>query len=300
MISICIPVYNYDAGKLIEDLVQQAISSEINIEINILNDGSGISFTQIMRSWSGGVVNYFEFTNNAGRVHARNLLISKSNFENILFLDCDVQLIFENYLESYVQEIIKGYQVITGGTVYQKSFPGKQYSLHWAYGHYMQKNHFNNKDINPYRSFMTNNFLIQKDISKAIGFNESIKNYGHEDTIFGFELEKRNIGIKHINNPVLHASFDTNEIFLAKTRQSVENLSIVNNILGEKNLSNISLIQFYKKIKRYKLMPLFKISTKVLMPIIHKLLIRGKGGIKMLQFYKLLAYVKSNTGEQNL
>lgn len=297
MISICIPVYNYDAGKLIADLVQQASLSEINIEINILNDGSEISFTQKMRKWSGGVLNYFELTNNAGRVHARNLLISKSNFENILFLDCDVQLISENYLDIYKQEIVKGYQVITGGTVYPKCFPGKNNSLHWAYGNYMQKNHFNNKIINPYRSFMTNNFLIHKDIAKAIGFNDSIKNYGHEDTIFGFELEKRNIGIKHINNPVLHASFDSNEIFLDKTRQSVENLLIVNNILGEENLSNISLIQFYKKIKRYKLVLLFKISFKVLTPIIHKLLVNGKGGIKMLQFYKLLIYVKSNTEE---
>ena len=49
MISICIPVYNYDAGKLIADLVLQASLSEINIEINILNDGSEISFTQKMR-----------------------------------------------------------------------------------------------------------------------------------------------------------------------------------------------------------------------------------------------------------
>ncbi len=101
MISICIPVYNYDAGKLIADLVLQASLSEINIEINILNDGSEISFTQKMRKWSGGVFNYSELTNNAGRVHARNLLISKSNFENILFLDYDVQLISENYLDIY-------------------------------------------------------------------------------------------------------------------------------------------------------------------------------------------------------
>jgi len=141
--------------------------------------------------------------------------------------------------------------------------------------------------------------LINKDIAKTIGFNESIKNYGYEDTIFGFELEKRHIGIKHIMNPVLHASFDSNEIFLDKTRQSVENLSIVNNILGEGNLSNVSLIQFYRKIKRFKLFPLFKISSKVLTPIIYKLLIRGNGGIKMNQFYKLLIYVKSNTGNKN-
>lgn len=159
-----------------------------------------------MRGWSEGVVNYFELTKNEGRVHARNLLIVKSNFENILFLDCDVQIISDNYLNDYKQEIIQGYEVITGGTVYPKNFPGKLKSLHWAYGQYMQRNHFSKKVGNPYRSFMTNNFLIKRDIAKTIGFNESIKNYGHEDTIFGFELENRNIEIKHINNPVLHTS----------------------------------------------------------------------------------------------
>ena len=58
-----------------------------------------------------------------------------------------------------------------------------------------------------------NNSAVLKDQ----GFNPLISGYGHEDTLFGFELEQNGIVIRHIDNPVLNAHLDSNTQFLYKT-----------------------------------------------------------------------------------
>ena len=59
---------------------------------------------------------------------------------------------------------------------------------------------------------------------KKISFNERLSGYGHEDTLFGYELNKNNIQIHHIDNPVLNGHLDTNEAFLLKTEEGLGNL----------------------------------------------------------------------------
>ena len=56
---------------------------------------------------------------------------------------------------------------------------------------------------------------------KKISFNERLSGYGHEDTLFGYELNKNNIQIHHIDNPVLNGHLDTNEAFLLKTEEGL-------------------------------------------------------------------------------
>ena len=79
----------------------------------------------------------------------------------------------------------------------------------------------------PSRSFMTHNFLIRKEVINAIPFNEELLGYGHEDTLFGFELMKAMVPVEHIDNPVMHDILVTNEQFLDNTDNGIRNLVII-------------------------------------------------------------------------
>jgi hypothetical protein len=76
--------------------------------------------------------------------------------------------------------------------------------------------------------------MIKKEIFDKTHFNDKLYNYGHEDTLLGFELMLAGITIEHINNPVLHGGLVTNEEFLKKTVSGIQNLLIILNEMNQR------------------------------------------------------------------
>ncbi|MBK9012976.1 MAG: hypothetical protein IPM82_02230 [Saprospiraceae bacterium] len=66
---------------------------------------------------------------------------------------------------------------------------------------------------------MTNNFLIPRQLFLEIQFDETLRQYGHEDTLFGMELARRQVPIVHIDNPLEHIGLEPVDVFLRKTEQ---------------------------------------------------------------------------------
>ncbi|MCC6726469.1 MAG: hypothetical protein IT258_18350, partial [Saprospiraceae bacterium] len=95
---------------------------------------------------------------------------------------------------------------------------------HWYYGRYREQTTAAARSRSPYHGFMTNNFLISKSIFLSILFDETLRQYGHEDTLFGMKLAERKVPILHIDNPLEHIGLESTEVFLQKTRQGLENL----------------------------------------------------------------------------
>lgn len=225
MLSICIPVYNFDVRKLVHDLHRQAIESLPDFEILLVDDHSDEIYRRQNRELKlPEKVNYTELKENIGRSKIRNLLAEKAQFRNILFLDCDVEIIHGDFLSSYYRHIEQGEKVVCGGHVYQESPPEPQNYLHWYYGTQREVKTAAERQKAPNNSFMTANFLISKELFGKIRFDERISGYGHEDTLLGYELDKLGIKTNHIDNPVLHAGLDTAAQFLEKTRESMRNL----------------------------------------------------------------------------
>jgi ribosomal protein L30/L7E len=134
---------------------------------------------------------------------------------------------------------------------------------------------------------MTNNFLISKKIFENIQFDERLVEYGHEDTLFGFELKRRNIGIIHIDNPILNGDLEKNENYIINTEKAIGNLI---HILEFKNydkqlIEDVTLLHIYYKL--YKLRKLIKISFVILRPMIKYFLSNGYVNLYLFDFYKL-------------
>lgn len=286
MISICIPLYNFDAIGLISELQQQIKRCEVPCELILIDDYSQEEYRKVYRSISG-THQYIELPQNVGRAKIRNLFLEYSNQPYLLFLDCDSIIQNPDFLKNYIQIIAENPDIVCGGRVYPSEKPDQEHLLRWKYGIERESKTCSERQKDPNRSFMTNNFLIKKELFQDIQFDERLTQYGHEDTLFGLELAKRGITITHIENPVLNGDIETNEEFLKKTEDGIENLVKILEFTQHdpKIKENITLLKTFSQIQWAK--PILKPIFKLINPIIRKWLSKRGSSVSLFNLYKL-------------
>jgi len=268
MLSILIPVYNFDIKVLVTELHRQAMNEKIPFEILVLDDASDKDIYNNSEISNLQNVKYSVLTKNIGRSKIRNVLSSKAKFPYLLFLDCDASVSSNSYIHSYVKQC-KNEVVVCGGTGYENSsnFSNHRndYILRLNYGFKRETKTAYERNQNPNNCFSSFNFMISKSILERISFDETITQYGHEDTLFGLELKRNNIIITHIENPLNHIGLDTNSVFISKALSSVRNLyTILNRGFYTKDLNNdIKLLRYYSTLKFFGLTPIFSILYKI-------------------------------------
>ena len=201
----------------------------------------------------------------------------------MLFLDCDVQ-IGDNFIKKYI-DFKDESEVIVGGVSYAEYEQlEKNKRLRWKYGRYREerKAHFRNQ--RPYASFSACNLFINKKVSQKIRFTEILTKYGHEDTIYGAELEFNSYTVMHINKPIIHLGLDEISIFLEKTE-----LALINLLSLEKShpraCKNIKIFNYYNFIR--KTMFLTKGIFIFWKYCCRKLLMNGSANLMVFDLYKL-------------
>ncbi len=225
MLSVCIPIYQYSVGPLVSELSEQASRLGIDVEIRCYDDGSSEADRLPNRRLAHlpGVV-YRELPSNVGRAAIRNLLAREAVYHYLLFLDCDAHLPNDCFLAQYVSQL-PSEAVWYGGRIYATNLPeDKRLRLHWYYGRLREEQPVEQRRNQPYHRFMTNNYLIPKHIQLRLPFEERLRHYGHEDTLFGLQLSRTGTPIQHFDNPVVHIGLEPDSVFLPKQRQAVHNL----------------------------------------------------------------------------
>ncbi len=298
MISVCIPIYNFDVRSLVSRISEQAESQSALVEIILIDDGSDEFYREINREICSRH-KYIELSENIGRSAIRNKFLKYVSQPWLLFLDCDSLIISENFLQRYLSTIENRAEemVVCGGRVYSPDPPGKNRYLRWKYGIFRESRTANERARNPNKSFLSNNFLISGELFSRFPFDERISEYGHEDTLFGYHLKKNNISIRHIDNPVLNGDIETNAVFLEKTRKSIMNLrKILEYVDYDPAFSaDIGLMQGYFKIAGIE--PFFRIFFIIVRPFIVFSLKRGWVTLWMFDIYKLGIFVEAKPGE---
>lgn len=292
MISICIPIYNFDVTTLVNELSRQAKLLNSSYEIILIDDCSNEGFRTI-NSNTCNQGTYIQLKENVGRAKIRNLFLAYSKYENLLFLDCDSLIIRDDFLQKYAEIIRKGdYSVACGGRVYDLNRPPRQNLLRWKYGIKKESQPVDVRRQFPNKSFMTNNFLVNHEILASIRFDERITEYGHEDTLFGYALKLRGITIDHIDNPVLNGDLEVNSEYLLKTEKGIKNLlHILDYVNYEKDFINdISLLRFFCKVGPFQKM--IAVVFKMAKPLIVFTLNRGYISLFLFDFYKLGLLIK--------
>ena len=233
MLSICIPIYNYDVGRLAHDLHLQAKEAGYPFEIILMDDASDEKFRKLNQAIDLEFVRYIQLDENIGRSKIRNRLAEEAKYPCLLFADCDSAVASPQYIENYAR-FFESQAVCCGGTIYEDKEPADSTRLRWKYGVERESASVAEREKSPYSGFRTNNFLIHKIIFEKVKFNEDLKGYGHEDTLFGLELLEQKITIRHIDNPLIHLGLDSASDFLKKTGNGIKNLYRIELLLREK------------------------------------------------------------------
>ena len=233
MLSICIPVYNFDVRTLVYDLHKQAMRCDISFEIILMDDASDEIFREINKSIELENVRYIQLDKNIGRAKIRNCLAEEAKFSFLLFMDCDSAVASPLYIKNYTC-FFDYLTVCCGGRIYESKKPADSTYLRWKYGVERECASVSERNKNPNSGFQTNNFLIHKSIFEKVRFNEDLIGYGNEDTLFGLELLEQKVIIQHIDNPLIHTGLESASDFLEKTENGIENLHRVELLLREK------------------------------------------------------------------
>lgn len=291
MISINIPVYNFDVRGLVYQVAKQGEKLGNPFEIRVYDDGSQQQFKLLNREieTSPNVV-YLELEKNMGRAAIRNKMGLDAKFQYLLFIDADSKIINENYLKNYLDNV-RPNRVLCGGTAYSKTKPTeKEKLLRWVYG--TNREAVSAETRNNKKGFIitSNNFLIEKRVFELIHFRDELKNYGHEDTLLGYDLFQNKIEIYHINNPVEHTGLEDAESFLEKTKLALENLHrIANGLLNVDSEfeRQVHFLNAYAKITKYVPHVLLALVYKTFKKLMERNLKSKTPNLFWFDFYKL-------------
>jgi glycosyltransferase involved in cell wall biosynthesis len=289
-ISICIPVYNFDVRELVSDLKKEIDTHQFDAEIILIDDGSETKFKQINKDLHDQVDQFIFLDKNIGRSLIRNLFLTYTKGDYLLFLDCDGKIINKEFLENYIQFIQKNpsSKVIYGGRDVSAEFPDQKHFLRWKFATERENLPVEQRTEKPYLSFQTNNFIIKKEVLEKIRFNPEFQKYGYEDLLFAMDLKSEGIGIDHINNPIFNNDLEDNEVYLEKVKESIDSLS---KMLEDQQLSSklaeVKLVKAYNIINKMGLTVLFKMFFKLSRTTVEKQLLKGDMSLRYLDFYKL-------------
>ena len=107
MLSILIPIYNFDVRPLINDLQKQSELTGVEYEIICLDDGSTAHFKAIHKGLTTlSNVHYEELPQNLGRSKIRNQLAKMAQYDYLLFMDNDSGLTHPNYIQTYLDHLL--------------------------------------------------------------------------------------------------------------------------------------------------------------------------------------------------
>src|SRR5699024_10012922 len=253
MLSILIPVYDYDVRNLVKILHRQATAEEISFEIILADDASPNTVLRKRNQSCRSIENcqIFEFDQNRGRTATRHFLAQKANGDWLLFLDADVKPLTNRFIRRINAEL-KNTDVIFGGIAYARKTPGPQKILRWKYGKIRESKSVEMRKENPYYSLVSGAFCIQRKLFLSLNLHLK-KNYGL-NIFFINQRKRKNAKVKHIDIPEVHYELESNAVFLKKTEQSLKTLIDLEQ--SGKISNNYRPVQkAYLKLKKIYLLP---------------------------------------------
>ncbi|WP_194850851.1 glycosyltransferase family 2 protein [Nonlabens antarcticus] len=294
MLSICIPVFNYDIRKLVMEIHKQVSALDIAFELLVYDDCSSSNSIVTNNSEIQELQNvrFKVLENNIGRSAIRNLLADDSQFPHILFLDADVYPNSPDFIEKYFKHISAATTIIYGGIQYQKNKPAADEMLRWVYGREREVLTVKERLLKPHLRFLTLNFLISREAFNLLRFNENIPNLRHDDTLFALSAKNLGIPVLHIDNTVEHQGLESSKIFLKKSSESSQVLAhLVKSGLIEAKSTKLS--KTAGRLLRYKLATFIISLQKTFRNRMEANLKSSQPSMILFDFHRLGEYLKS-------
>lgn len=288
-LSILMPAYNNVCVNLVKELAAQCSNIEgLRYEIVVADDGSkryqAISSNREINKLDD--CRFIERGVNSGRAAIRNFLTHEAKYANIMFLDSDVKIDKDDFVLDYLDAASK--DVVVYGGIHNDEQAFNCNNLRCVYECAFElKNPASVRNTKPYQQFRTTNFMAPRDVMLRFPFDEGFKEYGYEDVLFGKTLKENNIGIKHIDNPVIVDDYDTNAEFIDKTQQALRTLHS-----HRKEMEGYSaILPMAKMLKLFLLAAPLRCAYRMYGNKMHDKLCGDKASPTLFNVYRILYYL---------
>ncbi len=301
MLSICIPIYNVLVFELLSNLRKQIKEQQLDCEIICIDDSSNEDIKVQNIPAVAFTDQYIQLKKNIGRSAIRNLFLDYANYPYLLFLDCDVSIAKDSFLENYLSAIKDNHWLICGGHEYLNIKPEKKFRLKWNYGRKRESKLIKERLKKPQKSFMPSNFVIKKEVLAENPFDTRLSQYGHEDTLFAYNLGSVGIKFFHIENHVEITDLELNEIYLKKTEQGIYNLKKILEFTkyDSQLINNVSLLKFYFRSKKNGTLFIFNVFIELFFNKIRSKLQKGNTSLFLFDLYKLACFNRVMKADRN-
>ncbi|HMK25541.1 MAG TPA: glycosyltransferase [Chitinophagaceae bacterium] len=288
-LSILIPVYNFNVTSLVQALRAQLASTEKEGEIILWDDGSDkfvLTANQSLENIQSVLL--YKNEKNEGRMLTRQRLSGLARYDYLLFLDCDSKIIKDDFLSAYFDLIKEDINLASGGRVYADAPPAEcDLMLHWKYGRKRESK------PRPGAAFMSNNFLIKKEIFKNLDTSLKLAGYGHEDSWWGIQFEQAGISCRYINNPVLHAAIEKADVYIEKSEMALSNLLLLEKKIDKNMISrHVRIFRWYRRLKTTGLSGLYLFFEKIFHRSFRGNLLSCKPSLFFFDCYRLAALIR--------
>ncbi len=285
-LSILIPTFNYVCVQLVQELALQCKQCSLleEYEIIVADDCSDTeTITQNRKINLITNCHYQESDTNLGRSRILNKMTKQMKYEWVLIIDSDAEVCSDTFISTYLSAA-KGNDVICGGIKTSAKYSRTDNQLRYRYeenAHSIRSMKY--RGSHPYMRFSSFNIMINATVFHSVNFDDSIVQYGYEDTLFGIGLKRCGINITHIDNPLIHTGIDSNLTYLIKTEKALQNLRIIKDKLQEGSI----LYQTFLRLQRCHLLPLVRIWHMLFANIERKNLLSHHPSLFVFNIYKL-------------
>lgn len=302
MLSILIPVYNFNCVVLVKELHRQCMELNQVFEILVLDDTSKLFKEENRVLNELNHCQYIESTIHFGRAKIRNELGKRAQYENLLFIDSDALVDSPGFIQKYIDNKDNA-EVVIGGMKYSEN-PPKENALRWHYGSQREFASADTRNKTPYKSLISFNIMLKKEVFLAHPFDEGSidvekSGYGHEDTLLGLQLKGNEISVLHIDNQLVHDYHETNEGFISNSLIAVEKYVINPQFNKKEVVDQIKIFRIFEKIKTLGMVGILSFVFDKFGGKMKKKLLSPNPSIRLFDFYRLsyLAnFYKKNRG----
>lgn len=293
MLSILIPTHNDACLALVQGLQAQceALAHEgLRYEIVVADDGSTDTSVKAENKKVEKLENcrYVEKGDNVGRARIRNFLVAQSHGSWLLFIDSDLGLCSDGYVDHYFRLMQSAeHPVVYGGTRIGGNPEALRGNLRYLYEKRAEPHHqAAQRNLRPQQELSVCNCLVSRSVAEAHPFDARFRLYGYEDVLFGKRLTESGIDIFHTDNPVLFSRFESNADFLRKTEEAVRTLcQFRSDLQGFSNLESGA-----QRAARFCPPAFFRLMHRFLKPLLRRNLQGSHPCLSLLKLYKLGLY----------
>ena len=285
MLSILIPVHNCRCTDFVAALSAQADALSVPCEIIVADDASDDAAARTANRAINRLphARLIELPVNRGQAYVRNFLAEQARYDHLLWLDSDLMPCDDRFLARYVAAA-DGHSVVCGTQKFRlPAGIDPRASLRYIYARAREERTPQECARTPYKSFLTFSCMVPRAVFERIRFCDEIATYGHEDTLFGKELQAAGVPVRYIDNPVWHDNMDTNAGYLRKTEST-----IVNALRYRDRLRGcVRILDVQERLRRLGLQPLVRLLFALFRRPLRRNLLGCRPRLRLLDLYKL-------------